>query len=128
MCALVLVKRFVVVCVCVCVAAVQRFHICGHVMHSGWLFWKRQTFEKPKGDTKNVLTGSARPVGEKKMHVFISASKDNTAKLLDERPVNSAAISPIMDHVVMGGGQEAMEVTTTSTRIDKFEARFFYAV
>ncbi|KAM3596807.1 uncharacterized protein V6R79_021141 [Siganus canaliculatus] len=71
--------------------------------------------------------------------MFISASKDNTAKLFDstsldhiktfktERPVNSAAISPIMDHVVMGGGQEAMEVTTTSTRIGKFEARFFHA-
>uniref|UniRef100_A0AAQ5Y630 Eukaryotic translation initiation factor 3 subunit I n=1 Tax=Amphiprion ocellaris TaxID=80972 RepID=A0AAQ5Y630_AMPOC len=71
--------------------------------------------------------------------IFISASKDNTAKLFDstsldhiktfktERPVNSAAISPIMDHVVMGGGQEAMEVTTTSTRIGKFEARFFHA-
>ncbi|XP_071230815.1 eukaryotic translation initiation factor 3 subunit I isoform X2 [Salvelinus alpinus] len=29
--------------------------------------------------------------------------------------------------VVMGGGQEAMEVTTTSTRIGKFEARFFHA-
>uniref|UniRef100_A0AAQ5YEB1 Serine-threonine kinase receptor-associated protein n=1 Tax=Amphiprion ocellaris TaxID=80972 RepID=A0AAQ5YEB1_AMPOC len=68
--------------------------------------------------------------------IFISASKDNTAKLFDstsldhiktfktERPVNSAAISPIMDHVVMGGGQEAMEVTTTSTRIGKFEARY----
>ncbi|KAG7244413.1 hypothetical protein INR49_031864, partial [Caranx melampygus] len=68
--------------------------------------------------------------------MFISASKDNTAKLFDctsldhiktfktERPVNSAAISPIMDHVVMGGGQEAMEVTTTSTRIGKFEASY----
>uniref|UniRef100_A0A8C1EIM4 Eukaryotic translation initiation factor 3 subunit I n=1 Tax=Cyprinus carpio carpio TaxID=630221 RepID=A0A8C1EIM4_CYPCA len=67
--------------------------------------------------------------------MVISASKDCTAKLFDstnlehiktfktERPVNSAAISPIMDHVVMGGGQEAMEVTTTSTRIGKFEAR-----
>ncbi|KAJ8268227.1 hypothetical protein COCON_G00133990 [Conger conger] len=32
-----------------------------------------------------------------------------------------------MDHVVMGGGQEAMDVTTTSTRIGKFEARFFHA-
>jgi len=71
--------------------------------------------------------------------MVISASKDNTAKLFDatsldhiktfktERPVNSAAISPTMDHVVMGGGQEAMEVTTTSTRIGKFEARFFHA-
>jgi translation initiation factor 3 subunit I len=28
-----------------------------------------------------------------------------------DRPVNSAAISPIKDHVVLGGGQEAIEVT-----------------
>jgi len=43
--------------------------------------------------------------------MFITASKDNTAKLFDtdslmclktyktERPVNSAAVSPIFDHV-----------------------------
>jgi len=71
---------------------------------------------------------------------FITASKDHTAKLFDvdsmdclktyktERPVNSAAISPIHDHVVLGGGQEAMSVTTTSTRIGKFDARFFHMV
>ena len=40
-----------------------------------------------------------------------------------ERPVNSAAISPIKDHVVLGGGQEAMDVTTTTTKAGKFEAR-----
>ena len=64
-------------------------------------------------------------------HMLISASKDNTARLWDleelkclkmyktERPVNSASISPLMDdypHVVVGGGQEAMEVTMTSSR------------
>jgi translation initiation factor 3 subunit I len=27
-----------------------------------------------------------------------------------ERPVNSAAISPLKDHVILGGGQEAIEV------------------
>ena len=49
--------------------------------------------------------------------MFISASKDSTAKLWDmdtlqdkktyktERPVNSASISPNKDHVVLGGGQ-----------------------
>merc|ERR1711890_113297 len=59
--------------------------------------------------------------------MFISASKDSTAKLWDmdtlqdkktyktERPVNSASISPNKDHVVLGGGQEAASVTTTST-------------
>merc|ERR1719356_330595 len=72
--------------------------------------------------------------------MFISASKDTTAKLWDmdqlenkktyktERPVNSAAISPNKDHVVLGGGQEAMDVTTSSTRIGKFDARFFHMV
>lgn len=72
--------------------------------------------------------------------MFITASKDHTSKLFDtatmdlmkvyktERPVNSAAISPIRDHVVVGGGQEAMDVTTTSTRAGKFDARFFHLV
>lgn len=75
--------------------------------------------------------------------LLITASKDNTARLWDleefepmkvyktERPVNSAAVSPLIDtcpHVVLGGGQEAMEVTTTSTRVGKFDARFFHLV
>lgn len=72
--------------------------------------------------------------------MFVTASKDTTAKLFDadtltclktyktERPVNSAAISPIFDHVVLGGGQEAMDVTTTSTRSGKFDSRFFHLI
>ena len=72
--------------------------------------------------------------------MFISSSKDHTANLYDldsldrlhtyktERPVNSAAISPIYDHVVLGGGQEAMDVTMTSTKIGKFDARFFSTI
>ena len=42
--------------------------------------------------------------------------------------MNSAAISPLYDHVVIGGGQEAMEVTTTSSEAGKFESRFFHLV
>ncbi|XP_017773651.1 PREDICTED: eukaryotic translation initiation factor 3 subunit I [Nicrophorus vespilloides] len=72
--------------------------------------------------------------------MFITASKDHTAKLFDsddlqclktyktERPVNSAAISPILEHVVLGGGQDAMDVTTTSARVGKFDSRFFHMV
>ncbi|XP_031559740.1 eukaryotic translation initiation factor 3 subunit I-like [Actinia tenebrosa] len=72
--------------------------------------------------------------------MFVTASKDTTAKLFDtntlnhlktyktERPVNSAALSPIKNHVCIGGGQEAMEVTTTSTRIGKFDARFYHTI
>lgn len=72
--------------------------------------------------------------------MFVTASKDTTAKLFDseslmclktyktERPVNSASISPILDHVVLGGGQDAMEVTTTSTKAGKFDSRFFHLI
>lgn len=70
---------------------------------------------------------------------FISASKDSTAKLFDmdtlkelklyktEKPVNSAAISPMKDHVLLGGGQEAVDAAVYS-KSGKFEARFFHLV
>ncbi|GAV07053.1 hypothetical protein RvY_16941 [Ramazzottius varieornatus] len=72
--------------------------------------------------------------------MFVTASKDTKAKLFDsttleelktykaDRPVNSAAISPIKQHILLGGGQEAMQVTTTDIRQGKFEARFFHMV
>lgn len=71
---------------------------------------------------------------------LITSSSDNSAKLWDlktmnhiktyqtERPVNSAAISPIMEHIMLGGGQEASQVTTTSSKSGKFEVRFFHEV
>lgn len=72
--------------------------------------------------------------------MIVTASKDTTAKMFDsesliclktyktERPVNSASISPILEHVALGGGQDAMEVTTTSARAGKFDARFFHLI
>jgi len=71
---------------------------------------------------------------------FITASKDKTAKLIDTRtlevlktyvadtPLNSAAITPFPDYVILGGGQAAMDVTTTSARQGKFEARFYHKI
>jgi translation initiation factor 3 subunit I len=71
---------------------------------------------------------------------FITASKDHSAVIYDtstleefrrfdtERPCNAAAISPIKPHAMMGGGQDAMAVTTTSARQGKFETRFFHLV
>lgn len=71
---------------------------------------------------------------------FITGSLDKTAKLWDlrtlqllktfqtERPINAADISPLFDHVVLGGGQDAAAVTTTSSRAGKFEAMFFHKV
>uniref|UniRef100_A0A915EJ21 Serine-threonine kinase receptor-associated protein n=1 Tax=Ditylenchus dipsaci TaxID=166011 RepID=A0A915EJ21_9BILA len=57
---------------------------------------------------------------------LISSSADKTAQLHNARnleqlkkyrsgrPVNSAAISPIRDHIVLGGGEEARSVTQTA--------------
>lgn len=72
--------------------------------------------------------------------MLITASSDQSAKLFDtermeciktfqsERPINAASISPIMDHVILGGGQEAADVTTTAGQMGKFETTFFHMI
>lgn len=45
-----------------------------------------------------------------------------------DRPVNAAVISPNRPHIVLGGGQEAMNVTMTHTRSGKFESHFYHLV
>ena len=72
--------------------------------------------------------------------LFITSSADFTAKLYDaidmkhlktyktDRPVNDAVISETKDHILLGGGQEAMSVTTTAGKVGKFETRFFWLV
>jgi len=72
--------------------------------------------------------------------LFITSSADFTAKLYDivdfdhlktyktDRPVNDAVLSEHKDHVLLGGGQEAMSVTTTAGKVGKFETRFFHLV
>jgi len=70
--------------------------------------------------------------------LLVTASKDTTAKLFDaidlkhmktyksNAPVNSAAISPHAKHILLGGGQDAKDVTTTAIRDGKFDARFYH--
>lgn len=72
--------------------------------------------------------------------MFITASSDMTAKLFDtktlqllktftsDRPLNTADVSSIMNHVIVGGGQDAMDVTTTDARSGHFEVDFFHSV
>jgi len=72
--------------------------------------------------------------------MIITASKDCNAKLLDpvtlevvktyktDRPVNGAVISPTHPHILLGGGQDAQNVTTTAASQGKFETRFFHMV
>jgi translation initiation factor 3 subunit I len=70
----------------------------------------------------------------------ITASADTNSRLLDMKtldelavfetptPVNGCAISPLKEHVMIGGGQDAMSVTTTSARSGKFESRLFHMI
>lgn len=72
--------------------------------------------------------------------LFITSSSDFSSKLYDavnlkhlktyktDRPVNDAVISEHKDHILLGGGQEAMSVTTTAGKVGKFETRFFHLV
>jgi len=71
---------------------------------------------------------------------FLTTSDDRTAKLYDtksfkhlktyetNKPVNSGSISPVMDHVLLGGGQKAEGVTQSSTKSGQFQARFFHMI
>ncbi|KAJ9115473.1 hypothetical protein QFC22_005231 [Naganishia vaughanmartiniae] len=71
---------------------------------------------------------------------FVTSSKDKTARIHDtknlaviktfttETPLNSACITPLKPYVIVGGGQDARSVTTTSTRSGKFETRFWHRV
>lgn len=71
---------------------------------------------------------------------FITCSKDKSAKLVSaadlkvwkvyptDTPLNTAAITPKKEYVILGGGQAAMDVTTTSSRQGKFEARFYHKI
>jgi len=96
------------------------------------------------GDMSRKKTPHSKTINDLQLSrdgsMLITASRDHTSKLFDartlelkktykaDRPVNSAAISPLKPHVVLGGGQEAMDVTTTSTRIGKFDAKFYHLI
>lgn len=71
---------------------------------------------------------------------LLTSSKDKSSKLLDaftldviktyttDTPLNSAIAHPTRPYVIVGGGQEAMSVTTTSSRQGKFESRFWHKI
>jgi len=71
---------------------------------------------------------------------FVTASKDGKAKLFDirnmeviktfdiGRPINCADISPLMEHVVMGGGERAEEVTMSGATTEQFQVRFYHSI
>ncbi|OWB71705.1 hypothetical protein B5S31_g1396 [[Candida] boidinii] len=71
---------------------------------------------------------------------FITASKDKTARIYDvddlkllktylsPAPLNTACITPVKEFVIVGGGQDAKDVTTTAGKEGNFEARFLHKI
>jgi translation initiation factor 3 subunit I len=71
---------------------------------------------------------------------FIVASKDQTSKIFDvdtfeqlkefesDAPVNAACITPVKDYIILGGGQDARDVTTTAGGEGKFDAKIFHKI
>ena len=67
----------------------------------------------------------------KEKTLLFTASEDCTGKMIDadsletlktyetDRPVNAIVAHPTKDHVLLGGGQDAMSVTTTSGKVGK---------
>merc|ERR1711934_745986 len=92
---------------------------------------------------KNIKTIDAHEKGIQTMSFskdfshFITASLDHTAKLYDtetckclktyqsDAPINAVAMSPLKNHIILGGGQDAGSVTTTDARMGKFEIKWF---
>lgn len=72
--------------------------------------------------------------------MLITASSDMTCNVIDakslevqrsfktERPLNAAAFSPIFNHIILGGGQEAQNVTVTKAAAGHFEVDFMHVV
>ena len=77
---------------------------------------------------------------DKEKGMFVTASKDGASSLVDAktlqvlktyqtgRPVNCAVISPLKNHVLLGGGESAETVTTTKLDTQQFRARFFHSI
>jgi translation initiation factor 3 subunit I len=94
--------------------------------------------------TMNTLQAHKGPIMsiqfDKYKSTFITASKDGSAKLIDAhnlkiikeydtgRPLNAASISPLMDHVIVGGGEQADSVTHLSSNTSQFKVRFYHSI
>ena len=72
--------------------------------------------------------------------MIITASADMTSKIIDartfeviktfqsDRNLNGASISPILNHVIMAGGEDALDVMHSSAKQGRFEVDFWHTV
>lgn len=101
-----------------------------------WDWQKGECIREEQVHNKGIKTWQYDKTGK----WIVTASQDMTCKLIDVTTfkvvksfqttanVNAACISPVENHVIIGGGQEAMDVTTSDARAGKFEARIFETI
>jgi translation initiation factor 3 subunit I len=105
---------------------------------------KVRWYDPDTGDVKEEIQAHDKKINRLRLNrqqtLFLTSSADFTSKLFDavdgkhlktyktDRPVNDAVISETKEHILLGGGQGAMSVTTTSGKVGKFETRFFHLV
>lgn len=116
----------------------SKYIITGH--NGGWI----SKFDAKSGDLIDSIKIHDANITDLQMSpdktYFITASKDKSAKLIDvdtfkvlkvyesDSLVNTAAITPVKEFIILGGGQDASQVTTTSSDEGKFEAKFYHKV
>jgi len=110
------------------------------------IVWEFPSGEKIKNISAHGSNVTSMNFSEDRM-LMITTSKDQTAKLwaMDtyecvktyktDRPLNDAVICPMYTnekepkyHILMGGGQDAKDVTTTASASGKFEALLWHMV
>ncbi|RUP46951.1 putative translation initiation factor 3 and TGF-beta interacting protein, partial [Jimgerdemannia flammicorona] len=110
-------------------------HEDGSISQWDWKSQERLKFHQPHVDVITDIQFS------EDRSYFVTASKDKTAQVFEastldplkkfstDTPLNSASFTPrYQEFVVVGGGQEAMNVTTTGARAGKFECRFWHKI
>mmetsp|Transcript_9912 Transcript_9912/g.14952 ORF Transcript_9912/g.14952 Transcript_9912/m.14952 type:complete len:347 (+) Transcript_9912:43-1083(+) len=105
---------------------------------------KVHVWDAQSGKLLHEITDHTRSVQSiefsKDRSMFLTASSDHTARLYDTktlkllktyesgRPCNGACFSPLMDHVILAGGQPASMVTTERADQAGFATRIYHKV
>lgn len=125
-------------------ATVAGFSYCGKYIISGHANGRINKYDGETGElleSEQVHDGLVTDLQfSQDRTYFITASKDKVSHILEvdgfkviktyetDAPLNTASITPVKNFVILGGGQEARDVTTTSSKEGKFEARFFHKI